>query len=182
MERVTGLKSGQKPAILTHMIPLSERKPLAQRIAENQASNPDGCWEWHGVRSLGYGHISVMENGRPVKRKVHRVAYKLVVGPIPEGMHLDHLCRNPPCYNPKHLEAVTARTNILRGIGVAPRNAAKTHCKHGHEFTAENIKWQHKNGKNYRTCRACRNASARAAWPGAWERRKARGKTGNRRD
>lgn len=66
------------------------------------------CWEWMGARNgTGYGNIE--------SRGAHRVIYEALVGPIPKGLDLDHLCRNPPCVNPDHLEPVTRSTNLLRG-------------------------------------------------------------------
>ena len=69
----------------------------------------------------------------------HRVAYEKAYGPIPEGLVIDHLCRNGLCVNPEHLEAVTRKENILRGEGACAQNARKTHCKRGHELIPENL-------------------------------------------
>ena len=72
----------------------------------------DGCWLWTGSHNgLGYGTI------RSVGRKmyVHRYSYELLVGPIPAGLELDHLCRVPGCVNPDHLEPVTHAENLRRG-------------------------------------------------------------------
>lgn len=114
----------------------------------------DECWLWSGVASsAGYGCIYV--DG--VQIGVHRFAYELLVAPIPEGMHLDHLCRVPTCVNPAHLEPVTLAENVLRGVGTSAANARKTHCKRGHEFTPENT-------KTYRGHRACRECIQTKAW------------------
>jgi hypothetical protein len=107
------------------------------------------CWLWTGsLDRKGYGSWT-----RPEQRKIgaHRFAYQLVVGPIPEGLDLDHLCRVPQCVNPAHLEPVTRQVNIQRG---ANRNREKTHCKRGHEFTAENIYATKAGGRGCRACRA----------------------------
>lgn len=97
----------------------------------------DGCWLWGGVTgSAGYGSVYI--DGRQVA--VHRFAYELLVGPIPTGMQLDHLCRVRHCVRPDHLEPVTLAENVLRGVGTSAVNARKTHCKRGHEFTPENTK------------------------------------------
>lgn len=124
------------------------------------------CWPWIAyVGRNGYGDFGV--GGRKVERS-HRVAYKLVKGPIPEGLQIDHLCRNRRCCNPEHLEAVSPAENTRRGYaGLHKRieQLAKTHCPQGHEYTPENTYvW---NGK--RNCKICvmarqrrRRAAARA--------------------
>jgi hypothetical protein len=110
----------------------------------------EGCWVWVGCRDqFGYGQISI-DN---VRVRVHRVSYTWLVGPVPEGLELDHLCRNPSCCNPKHLEPVTHQENMIRGnAGKWQRD--KTHCKHGHRFTEDNIMPTGKGGV-FRRCRAC---------------------------
>lgn len=119
----------------------------------------DGCWEWNASREkAGYGSFRLGE--RTVK--AHRYAYELVVGPIPEGLHLDHLCRNRGCVNPDHLEPVTHRTNVLRGAGVTAANARKTHCIHGHEFTPDNIVPLPGGGRKCRACQLAANLRHRA--------------------
>lgn len=105
------------------------------------------CWIWQGrTDRLGYGRYGT---GNLI---AHRVAYEFMVGPIPDGLTLDHLCRNRRCVNPAHLEAVTLHTNILRGQAPAARNARKTHCGRGHEFTAENTYWRADGGRECRQC------------------------------
>jgi hypothetical protein len=73
-----------------------------------------------------------------VKRYAHRWSYEHFVGPIPEGLHIDHLCRVRRCVNPDHLEPVTPKENYLRGEGPTARNSTKTHCKYGHKFDKSN--------------------------------------------
>lgn len=89
------------------------------------------CWIWTGtINNKGYGAIK--RDDKVVG--AHRAAYELLVGPIPKGLDLDHLCRNPPCINPSHMEPVTHRENVMRGVGACALNARKTECKHGHSF------------------------------------------------
>lgn len=110
------------------------------------------CQEWHGyIDPDGYGHITVAGE----VRGVHRVAYERAVGAIPEGLEIDHLCRNRRCINPRHLEAVPRRINVLRGTSFAGMNAALTHCSHGHEFTPENTRIHRYPTHTKRICRAC---------------------------
>jgi hypothetical protein len=127
------------------------------------ASSSDACWPWHEpavnkVNGYGYLHIG-RENGVHRRALAHRFAYEMIVGPIPDGLHIDHLCRNRACVNPAHMEPVTQRENTLRGIAVSATNARKTHCSAGHEFTSENTRTRSDNGG--RRCRTCaRNQSS----------------------
>lgn len=119
------------------------------------ADKTDECWTWPGaVNNWGYGYTTV-GNGTARGRRVmvHREAYERLVGPIPAGKHLDHLCRNRVCMNPRHLEPVTIAENVLRGDGPGARNRRKTHCKNGHAFTPENTFYVC-DGKE-RRCRIC---------------------------
>jgi hypothetical protein len=95
----------------------------------DKISVTDDCWEWTGTKErMGYGQMRYQRR----MAMAHRVAYMLFVGPIPEGMELDHLCRNRGCVNPDHLEPVDHRTNILRGVSPSAADARKTHCINGH--------------------------------------------------
>ena len=117
-----------------------------------------GCWLWtaHIHKKTGYGRFGVLSNGPEL---AHRVAYELFVGPIPEGMHIDHLCRVRCCVNPKHLEPVTHAENLLRGFSRNAVNARKTHCLNGHEFNEQNTYIRKSDG--YRWCKKCGNDRAR---------------------
>ena len=129
-------------------------RPLAERIAERSRVVPEtGCIEWVGrLGRNGYGQIRVGDK-RPV---VHRAAWELVNGPIPEGMQLDHLCRNRSCLNLAHLAVVTSRENTLRGDTIPARYLSRTSCGHGHPFTPENT-YIRKGGA--RICRTCQLAA-----------------------
>jgi len=116
-----------------------------------------GCFVWTGAES-GKGYGTVYFNGKT--RRVHRVVYEHLIGPIPDGLEIDHLCRNKLCSNVFHLEAVTTRTNVLRGVAPTAVNDRKTHCIRGHEFTPENTKLR-KSRPSYRQCRTCRNMRVR---------------------
>lgn len=118
------------------------------------------CWLWTASpsRYVHNRYIFVWVSGTPIV--AHRLAYQWLVGPIPEGLELDHLCRVRQCVNPRHLEPVTHRENTLRGTAPTAVNARKTHCLHGHPFDEKNTCWR-PNGS--RQCRACRNAG-KAAW------------------
>jgi hypothetical protein len=114
-----------------------------------------GCWEWQaGHVPAGYGRF--YWGGR--QGYAHRFSHEAFVGPIPPGFDVDHLCRNPRCVNPEHLEAVTRRENLRRGRGLIGVNAAKTHCVNGHEFNEQNT-YAYADGS--RSCRPCNAAQAR---------------------
>ena len=110
----------------------------------------DTCWNWIGILGRGgYGQTPMQWK----TRLAHRVAYEFLIGGIPDGLTLDHLCRNRKCVNPEHLEPVSMRENILRGKGVASLNAKKTQCKNGHVFDEKNTCYNV--SRNARICRIC---------------------------
>ena len=125
------------------------RLPFWQRV--DVSDDKDACWEWLGaVQTAGYGTTS--------KGLAHRIAYEDAVGPIPEGLTIDHLCRTKTCCNPNHMEPVTLAENLRRAVKTRNHHrggnlayAARTHCKWGHEYTQENTRM---NG-NARVCKAC---------------------------
>jgi len=120
-------------------------RDVRERIKERILTDPQtGCWLWTGCREkAGYGKIRIKTGARVV----HRVAYEAFVGPVPGGLTLDHLCRVRHCCNPEHLEPVTLLENVRRG-----REATKTHCVHGHEYTSENTLRDRNGGRRCRTC------------------------------
>jgi hypothetical protein len=112
-----------------------------------------GCWRWCGYRNeKGYGRAEV--KGLPPT--VHQITYTLLVGPVPEGLVLDHLCRVRDCSCPRHLEPVTAEENFRRGA--TGWNGDKTHCPAGHPYDEVNTYWiENSKGSRRRDCRACRH-------------------------
>lgn len=113
----------------------------------------DTCWLWTGPTQPHNGYGRLGYRGRSVF--AHRLAYELLVGPIPDGLTLDHLCRVRTCVNPLHLEPVTQRENTLRGDTIAAANARKTSCKRGHPFSPENTHIYCHRGTVRRSCKEC---------------------------
>lgn len=136
-------------------------KPILERFWA-KVEKIDSCWLWRGyINPKGYGRLSSV--GRC--DYAHRLAYELLVGPIPEGLQLDHLCRNRACVNPEHLEPVTNLVNSHRGLG-GRHNLIKTHCPKGHPYDEENTFILNERG--WRSCRTCarERGRAKAASPG----------------
>ncbi len=121
------------------------------------------CWLWTGsLNQQGYGQVAVRVAGRQTSARAHRFAHELLVGPIPDGLELDHLCRVRNCVNPAHLEPVTHAENLRRSPTafrrLGDRQRAKTHCPQGHPYDEANT-------ARYgcrRYCIACRNKRNRA--------------------
>ena len=128
---------------------------LPQRILSRIEKIPEsGCWIWMGaLRTGGYAHVSW--GGKLVA--VHRLLYEIEHGVIPAGLVSDHLCRVRSCVNPYHIELVSSRINILRGVGPAAKLAARSCCGHGHEFSEHNTYVVHESSRANprRKCRAC---------------------------
>jgi hypothetical protein len=121
----------------------------------------NGCWVFAGAKSYGYGRMQFrLPSGALSWLGVHRAVYLYMVGDIPEGLVLDHLCRNRACCNPDHLEPVSNWENLRRGQGFVALNASKTHCENGHPYDSANTRIKVENGRApYRTCRACKRLS-----------------------
>lgn len=118
------------------------------------------CWLWTAGRySEGYGKIQV--DGQ--SRLAHRIAYELFIGPIPEGLELDHLCRIRHCVNPGHLEPVTHQANLLRSpIAPAALHARRTHCLRGHLLDGVQSNSGHTTSNRARYCKTCRRQNRHA--------------------
>ena len=142
----------ERRRILEHLTRLPDA--LRQRILVDSL----GCWRWTSHRDRnGYAIFGK-------KRKfAHRLAYEAAVGPIPEGLTIDHLCRVRDCLNPAHMEPVTRGENVLRGDGITARNARKTHCHRGHPLNGENLDLCEPGHRRCRQCRRDRDRNRRMA-------------------
>ncbi len=123
------------------------------------------CWEWTGTLDAnGYG---ILGRGRRGAGNIaaHRAAYELLIGPIPEGMHLDHLCRNHPCVSPDHLEVVTPEENKRRGYGIARLHAMRTHCSEGHPL--DGMTGSRGGDRKHRYCKTCARLKSAARYNAA---------------
>lgn len=141
---------------------IRHKMPLLDRILRHIAIQPNGCWWWmngFGQVPAGYGLITI--DGAQLR--AHRVVYEIYIGPIPDGLVLDHTCHDPKtcdggktcphrrCVNPAHLEPITREENVRRGCGPQSwyeQRRSMTHCKRGHEYTPETM-------KVYDGCRQC---------------------------
>lgn len=134
-----------------------KKRSYAQRFWE-RVQKTDTCWLWTGaLHSAGYGVVRIncsKANPDGELEYAHRFSYELTRGKIPRDLCIDHLCRVKNCVNPDHLEPVTQQVNNLRGTSPAARNAAKTHCKNGHEFVGENL--YERPDKTGRQCFVCK--------------------------
>lgn len=132
----------------------TELDVLAKVSRLTECGGVEACWIWcGGVDGKGYGQVRAKRasDGQHTTRRLHRVVYELLMGAIPSGLDLDHLCRVRHCINPWHLEPVPRRINLLRGIGFPAVNASRTHCPKGHPYSGDNLSIR----RNARHCRKC---------------------------
>lgn len=134
-------------------------RTVLQRFTDHVLVDPSTkCWNWAGSTNKGYSRFN---NGNKTVDG-HRWSYERFRGSIPEGLQVDHLCRNRKCVNPYHMELVTSRENTLRGENQAAKRAAQTHCLRGHEFTPANTSMTKHNQRRCLACHAFRERRRRA--------------------
>lgn len=159
LAKVTNTKRGHVKGQPVRFLPGHGRRHEAQDVASRffrRIDKTESCWLWTGRKNRGgYGRLTI--NGTTTG--AHRWSYEYHVGPIPEGLVIDHLCRTRACVNPAHLEPVTNTENIRRGEA-----GQRTHCYAGHEFTPENtiIRTSPSVPYPYRVCKTCRQVAQRA--------------------
>jgi len=166
-------RSWADPEIKSRILLGQEKAREAKRLSGPSVSDrfwarvrkdatPEGCWLWQGnLNNKGYGSIRIKPKRAGGPTLVHRYAYELLVGPIPEGKELDHLCKNRHCVSPAHLEVVTRSENCSRGNSGhawALHQRAKTHCPQGHPYDLLNTYFPPRGG---RQCRICRRETIR---------------------
>lgn len=120
-----------------------------ERFWDKVEVQPNGCWNYNDTLTARYSRFK--EHGKN-RIQGHNFAYEINKGKIPNGLQLDHLCRNRKCVNPDHLEPVTPRINVLRSTSIIAINAIKTHCPKGHPLSGYNL-YSYKNRRHCRTCR-----------------------------
>lgn len=120
-------------------------RSLGEKFHEKYVVDDEtGCWEWQAATFSTGGYALLSVDGTP--RRAHRVGYELLIGPIPEGLVLDHLCVNVRCVNPAHMQPVTQEENRRR------QAERQTHCRNGHPLSGANLAL-------VRVCRTCRQAA-----------------------
>ncbi len=138
---------------------------MREKIRANVVVDDEsGCWNWQRAITKSTGYGQTWDGDRVLSS--HRAAFIEFKGPIHEGLHIDHLCRNRRCCNPDHLEAVTPQVNIVRGEGLSAQNAAKVVCMRGHDLSGDNLRIQRQSRHNrgiLRVCVTCQN-DRKQAW------------------
>lgn len=159
---LTGLlEEATQQSAPTKLVGVANCTTTADRLAAHfwarvdTSGGEDACWPWlRSVNTSGYGQYRRGRYG--VRTVAHRTAYELARGPIANGLTIDHLCFTKRCCNPRHLDAVTMRVNVLRSNDHYGINSARTHCPSGHEYNEMNTRWY--DGRRY--CRACGTSRA----------------------
>lgn len=129
------------------------QRAKSRLLSKIKIDDKTNCWNWTGyVSKEGYGRIAYNQSTY-TGFEAYRLSYILFRGKLDPRLQIDHLCRNRKCVNPEHLEQVTKKENILRGIGIGSRNKSKTHCPQGHEYTFQNTRIGPANGGRY--CNKC---------------------------
>lgn len=150
-----------------HSLSAAARARAAERIRKHAVPGPDGCVVWIGrLDRYGYGAFRVSQGGTCREIGAHRAAWLALRGDIPDGLVIDHLCRNRACVNLDHLELVTGAENTRRsplvGRAAGDAQSGKTECVNGHPFTEENTHlYVSRDGYAHRICIACRRQRAR---------------------
>ena len=143
-----------KPSFDVTLLPLNMREKIFP--SEERSFNGTQCWEWIAcLNSRGYGLTAGGKKGKSIL--THRKAWEVIVGEIPVGLTIDHLCFNKICVNTDHLEVVTGEENTRRAA------ARITHCRHGHPLSGENLRIKRRrNGRSQRECKTCKAAYQRS--------------------
>jgi hypothetical protein len=127
----------------------------------------DECWTWIGASSRGYGSIysKRTEDKRQVNVAAHVFSWEFTNRqPIPNGLELDHACRNPSCVNPRHLRPVTSLVNSLLGVGFIAQNAKKMVCPKGHSLKGDNVRVERYGSRRCKQCETDRKMNKRHAF------------------
>ena len=141
---------------------MKKSNPIERFWPKVDRKGDDECWPWlAGISPNGYGRFHVVD---PQPQYAHRFAYELLVGPIPKGLTIDHLCKNKRCVNPAHMEPVTAAENTRRNDAPMHVLHRADRCQRGHDLSE--VGYVRPDGKG-RICRVCQknreSAKRRAA-------------------